>query len=174
MQYNSKLNAPFYTIMLNQDYIKTITDPEKAALGYVATFVGNDCWWDGEANEEKSNLDCKIITTLGLGYQCSNEHLGFLRKWFSKDKQVLSELEKSNCPKTPYTATTQDTFDEIQLTIKNDTIIVFYSVGGVDIRKQTSWKWSQSDYFKVTNNALKLVKKDKSEVIYDTFEIPEK
>ena len=50
MQYNSKLNAPFYTIMLNQDYIKTMTDPEKVALGYVATFVGNDCWWDGEAN----------------------------------------------------------------------------------------------------------------------------
>ena len=84
--------------MLNQDYIKTMTDPEKAALGYVATFVGNDCWWDGEANEEKSNLDCKIITTLGLGYQCSNEHLGFLRKWFVERQTVTVGIGKIKLP----------------------------------------------------------------------------
>ena len=96
-----------------------MTDPEKAALGCIATFIGSECWWDGETNNDRTNLDCKIITALGLGYQCSDEHLLFLRKWFSTDKEVLSKLETSNCPTTPYTATSQNTFDEIKLIIQN-------------------------------------------------------
>ena len=173
MKYDSTLYDTFNSIFINQDYLKTMTDPEKAALGYVATFIGNECWWDGEANDDRNNLDCKIITALGLGYQCSDEHLGFLRKWFMNDKQTLSELGKSNCPTTPYTAIIQNTFDEIKLSIKNDTIIVFYKASGVNMREQSSWEWSESDYFKLTNNNIKLFKKDKTEVKHETFEMSE-
>jgi len=45
-----------------------MTDQEKAAIGYVYTSIGNECWWDAEANDDRSNLDCKIITALGLVY----------------------------------------------------------------------------------------------------------
>lgn len=93
MKYDSTLNDSFSSIFLNIDYINSMTSQEKAAIGYVSTYIGNECWWDGEANDDRSNLDCKIITALGLGYQCSESHLGFLRKWFSTDYEVLSELE---------------------------------------------------------------------------------
>jgi len=171
MKFDSTLNRTLNSIIINQEYIKTMTDAEKAAIGYVATFIGNECWWNGEANDNRSNLDCKIITALGLGYQCSDTHLGFLRKWFSNDKKVLSELEKGNCPTTPDTATIQDTFNEIELTIKNDTIIVYYEVCGMNMREQNSWEWSESDYFLFKDNKLKLLKKGMSEVTYETFEI---
>ncbi|WP_271769914.1 hypothetical protein [Aquimarina algiphila] len=164
MKYDSVLNSSINSIFINKDYLNSITEPEKASIGYVATFIGNECWWDDKANHDRSNLDCKIITALGLGYQCSNKHLGFLRKWFSTDKQVLSDLEKSNCPTTPYTATIQNSFDEIKLTIKKDSILVFYKVSGVNMRKQESWEWTETDYFILKNNNLKLIKKDKSEV----------
>jgi hypothetical protein len=173
MKYDSTLNDTFNSIFINKDYLESMTDPEKAALGYVASFIGNECWWDGAANDERSNLDCRIITALGLGYQCSKEHLGFLQRWFSTDKLIMSELGKSNCPTTPYTATSQTTFDEIKLMTRNDTIIVFYQASGVNMREQASWQWSESNYFILTDNHLKLFKKDKSEVKYETFVMSE-
>ncbi|MCB0668795.1 MAG: hypothetical protein KDC80_23390, partial [Saprospiraceae bacterium] len=103
------------TILINEGYTRNIPDSERAALGYVATFIGSECWWDGEATDERNNLQCKVLTALNLGYQCSDKHLGFLRSWFARDSSVLSQLEDSNCPTTPYTATIQNTFDEIDL-----------------------------------------------------------
>jgi hypothetical protein len=171
MKYDSTLNDSFSSIFLNIDYINTMTNQEKAAIGYVATFIGNECWWAGEANDDRSNLDCKIITALGLGYQCSEDHLGYLRKWFSDDKDVLSELEKSNCPTTPYTATIQDTFDKIVINTKENSISIYYEAGAVNVREQESSKWSETVYFIATNDNLKVIKKEKSEVSHQKFEM---
>lgn len=171
LKYDSTLNNSFSSIFLNLEYINAMTNQEKAAIGYVSTFIGNECWWDGDANADRSNLDCKIITSLGLGYQCSETHLGFLRKWFSSDKDVLSELENSNCPTTPYTATIQDTLDKIVLTIKGDSISVYYEASAVNLREQESWEWSETVYFSVTTNNLRIINKDKSEVKHEKFEM---
>lgn len=173
MKYDSSLNDTFNSIFINQDYLSSLTKPEKAAIGYVATFIGNECWWDGEANENRSNLDCKIISALGLGYQCSDEHLGFLRKWFSTDKKVIAELKKTNCPTTPFTSTRQNTFDEIKLTVKTDSILVFYRANGINMREQESWMWNETVYFKVLENNIRLIKKVKSDVRYEEFEMTE-
>jgi hypothetical protein len=170
MKYDSTLNDSFSSIFLNKDHIRTMTNQEKAAVGYVSTFIGNECWWDGEANDDRSNLDCKIITALGLGYQCSESHLGFLRKWFSTDKEILSELEGSNCPTTPYTATIQNTFSKIVISTNEDSISVYYEASAVNIRKQESWEWSETVNFVATTENLRLMKKDKSEVKYEKFE----
>lgn len=82
IQYDEELQTDINAIFLNENYIKTISEPEKAALAYVVTFIGNSCEWDGKADEYRSNLKCKILWTLNLGYQCSNNHLGFLKYWF--------------------------------------------------------------------------------------------
>jgi len=173
MKYDSTLNDSFSSIFLNVDYINAMTNQEKAAVGYVSTFIGNECWWDGKANDDRSNLDCKIITALGLGYQCSESHLGFLRKWFATDKEVLSELENSNCPTTPYTATIQDTFSKIVISTNEDSISVYYEASAVNIREQESWEWSETVHFVTTTDNLKLTKKDKSEVKHEKFEMTE-
>ena len=149
-------------IIINKEFCKTISDPEKAALGYVATFIGNECSWDGAYTENRSNLKCEILTALGLGYQCSEKHLGFLKKWFKADAKSLKELE--NCPTTPNTATVQDTFDEIILTTKGNKILVFFKVNGVNTREESSWSWSETDYFEFNNDNIKLIKQDKSQV----------
>ncbi|MDN3205356.1 hypothetical protein [Algoriphagus sediminis] len=173
LKYDSTLNDSFSSIFLNMDYINTMTSQEKAAIGYVSTFIGNECWWDGEANDDRSNLDCKIITALGLGYQCSESHLGFLRKWFSTDNEVLAELGDSNCPTTPYTATIQDTFSKIVISTKEDSISVYYEASAVNMREQESWEWSETVHFFATTDNLKLIKKDKSEVKLEKFEMTE-
>lgn len=173
MEYDSTLNESFSSIFLNTDYVDVLTNQEKAALGYVSTFIVNECWWDGEVNNDRSNLDCKIITALGLGYQCSESHLGFLRKWFSTDKEVLSELEDSNCPTTPSTATIQDTFSKIVISTNEDSISVYYEASAVNLREQENWEWTETVHFSATTNNLKLIKKDKSEVKHEKFKMTE-
>ncbi len=64
-KYNEELKDTFNSIFINENFCKTITDPERAALGYVATFVGNECWWDGETKDDRSNLKCKLLTAKG-------------------------------------------------------------------------------------------------------------
>lgn len=158
-KYDEELKETFNSIFINEEYCKTITDPERAALGYVATFIGNECWWDGEYTEDRSNLKCKILTALDLGYQCSDKHLGFLRKWFRNDTIVLEELQ--NCPTTPHTATLQDTFDEITITVKGNTISVWFKANGVNVRAADSWRWKETDHFQLDTDNLRLIKKDK-------------
>lgn len=155
--YDEELKDTFNTIFINEDYCKNITDPERAALGYVSTFIGNECWWDGEANDDRSNLKCKILTALNLGYQCSDKHLGFLRQWFKDDKKSLEQIE--NCPTTPYTSTIQDTFHEITLTVRGNEIIVFFKASGINMREGDSWSWTETDHFQLDNDNIKLIKK---------------
>lgn len=66
---NKKYKTTFSEICLNESYCKTITDLERAIIGYTATFIGSDCNWDGECNADRSNLKCKVLTALHLGYQ---------------------------------------------------------------------------------------------------------
>lgn len=154
-------------IVINQDYCKTITDSERAALGYVATFIGNECEWDGVPTKDRSNLKCEILTALNLGYHCSEQHLGFLQQWFKNDTTVLKELEA--CPTTPNTSTIQDTFDEIVLTTKGNEISVFFKASGIHLREEREWSWSETNHFKIQNERIQLVRKEKSKVKVSHF-----
>lgn len=146
------------SIVINEQYCKVIPDQVKAAIAYVATFIGNECWWDGEAKEDRSNLKCKILTALDLGCQGSEQHLGFLRKWFSNDKKALEELE--SVPTTPFTSTIQDTFDKITVTIKGNEIIVWYSAHGFNTRENESWSWTETNHFEFDKSRIVLKQKD--------------
>ena len=174
IQYDEEIKDSINTMVLNNDYIKTISEPEKAALAYIATFIGNECFWEGEVNENRSNLKCEILSALKLGYQCSDTHLGFLRKWFSKDTIVLKKLK--SCPTIPFTATIQTTFDEISIAtnVENETISVSYKVYGVNIRESRKWSWTQTDNFEYNSENITLINSQKSEVIEEDIEISEK
>ncbi len=169
IQYDEELQIDVSTIILNENYIKTISDPEKAAIAYVATFIGNGCEWDGKANEYRSNLKCKILWSLDLGYQCSNNHLGFLEYWFRNDKTILKALE--NCPTIPDGATVQDTFDEISIETNGNQITVFFKANGINMREAKSWSWTEKHSFEFRNNELILIEKDVSPIKQSTFEV---
>lgn len=155
------------TMAINQDFCKTISNSEKAALGYVATFIGNECEWDGVPTNDRSNLKCEILTALNLGYQCSEQHLGLLQQWFKNDTTVLKELEA--CPTTPNTSTIQDTFDEIVLTTKGDEISVYFKASGIHLREEREWSWSETNHFKVQNDHIQLIRKERSKVKVSHF-----
>lgn len=169
MRYVEDLDSEFNVITLDEEYIKTISEPEKAALAYLATSIGNECEWDGKANENRSNLKCKILWALDLGYQCSPKHLDFLRFWFRNNEDILKELE--NCPTTPDGATVQDTFDEIDLEIKDNKITTFFKASGINMREEKSWSWTEKHFFEFKDNELILIKKDISPMEQGKFEV---
>lgn len=170
--YDNQLETTVNSIIVNYNFCSNISEQEKAAIAYVATFIGNECWWEfGTVNEDRSNLQCKILTALDLGFQCSDSHLGFLQKWFSNDVESLNALTK--CGTTPYTATIQDTFDEIKVFNNGKTIAINYKVNAINLREEKSWSWSQVDYFVYDNESIKLVKSEKSEVLEKTLTIEE-
>lgn len=169
-KFDEEMNQEVSSFFINEAFVNSISDQEKAALGFVATFVGNECSWDGAVNEDRSNLKCKILTALDLGYQCSDKHLGFLRKWFSEDAIALKKL--AGCGTMPDGATVQTTFNEISILTHKDTktISVIYKVQGIHMRESKTWSYTQTDYFKYTKNNIKLVDSKKSEVIEKTSE----
>lgn len=163
------LDQTYNDIVINQSFVKSITNQEKAALGYVASFIGNECDWDGKANEDRSNLKCKIITALNLGYQCSDAHFGFLKRWFSEDEKALKKLE--SCVTMPESATVQTTFNKIVLFTDKDkkTIKVSYKVQGVNMRESKSWNYTQTDLFKYDSKNIWLINSEKSKPIEETL-----
>ena len=157
--YHAELQDTMSRIVMDTSYCRTISDPEKAAIAFVATFVGNDCWWDGQYTNDRSNLKCKILTELNLGYQCSETHLGFLRLWFREDTKALERLK--DCPTTPFTATEQETFDSISITVEGQFIILNLSISGFNIREDQEWHRTEEITFRNAGNNLFIEKEIK-------------
>lgn len=151
--FDPEINDSVSAIFINEKYCKTLSDAEKAAIAYVATFVGNDCMWDGDAADDRSNLKCRILTALNLGYQCSDTHLGYLRKWFKNDTYILERL--ADCPTIPNTATIQSTFEDIDVRTKKNKIWISYKTKTINLREGGWVEELCIDEFKLVNGTLK-------------------
>ncbi|WP_051435832.1 hypothetical protein [Tenacibaculum sp. 47A_GOM-205m] len=159
--YDEELKTDINTIVLNKEYQKNITQPERVALGYVATFVGNECEWDsGSPDESRSNLECKLLTYLDLGYQCSDKHLGFLNQWFSKDSVSIEKLKR--CTTIPNGATMQSTFDEILLetNTQNQIITITYKVKVINVRENEVSTYTKKNQFNYGLNSIRLIRSE--------------
>lgn len=157
-RYSQKVKDSIKAIIINRKLCKILSEPEIAALGYVATYIGSECNWDGECNEDSSNLNCKVLTALNLGYQCSEKHLGFLRKWFKNDNKILEEL-KNDCNAQSCYDGVQDSFKEIILEVKGNDISIHVSAYGSDIHSNQSWSWSETYYFQFDRDNIKLIER---------------
>lgn len=144
------------TLTINSSYLQDIPEYEKAAVAYVSLYDSRDCDWEGELNKAHDNLNCKIVAALGLGYQCSDKHLGLMKYWFRNDTSILDELK--GCPMPPGGATRIYGIDKILLTrLKNGSFKVYYEASGINIRTETSWYWKETILFKKTGDSLVIV-----------------
>ncbi|WNJ18517.1 hypothetical protein [Pontibacter sp. G13] len=165
--FDSLLKDTISAIQVDMAMLDQLSEAEKAAVGFVSTFVGSECEWDGDAQEDMSNLKCQVISGLGLGYQCSEQHLGFLRKWFAADGPSLDQLE--NCPIIPNTATSFESFDQLNLYTEADTIVVESKISGVNMRLGETWRYSQTDRFIRFEQSLEYYEQARTEVVKEQF-----
>jgi hypothetical protein len=156
MRYDPEIKDSISEYHLNHDYFNSINQSERAALGFVATLGGSDCNYDKSDNADLSNLRCKLNDALGLGYQCSETHLGFLRTWFKNDQAALDDLE--DCNDVPTTATHQNILENIALTTKGNLIVISYKAIGVEGTDHFV-EWAESITFRHYPDNLKIVKR---------------
>jgi hypothetical protein len=151
------------SLHINYSYLSSIPEREKAAIAFVALHDSRDCEWDGEVNKDMSNLSCKIIKALGLGYQCSQKHIALLQKWLGKDSLASEEIKY--CPMTPNTSHSVEGIDKIFLTkINNDKFKIDYSSSGMNIRSMWYWSFNTTIIFQMNKDTLKIVSYKKYKV----------
>lgn len=155
--YDEEFESTVFAIKLNEDYFSKISDAEKAVIAYYATFHGNECWWDDDKpKDDRSNLNCKIITALNLGYQCSDTHLDFLKKWFRNEPKLLAELDY--CPTIPNTSTLQDSFEEIYIERSTDYFTIRFNICAVNIRENITRCYEENHTYRLFADAVEEVK----------------
>ena len=150
-EFDELLKDTVKTLVVNNDYLDTMTEPEKAVIGYVSTFVRNNFC---------SNIHCsgsaeKLKPYLKLQGQSAEQNLNFLKNWFRNDAACLSRLENPSC----YYDNEKE-FAELKLTVKADTLKVWFAAnetvpGGIV-------RWKQEDTFKLDQNNLLLIEEKQS------------
>lgn len=154
--YDPSLKAKVNVIKIDDSYFASISEPEKAVLGYLASTIGNECFTEGN----KQNVKCKILTALNLGYQCSEESKTFLKSWFRDDAAIVSQIE--NCKPT-IASTVEKTFDEVKISSADNVIKIELKGLKLNIKENSASKWSESISFKVSDNNLTVVERKKTD-----------
>ena len=172
--------STYETFFLNTEYFASMTDAERAVLGFMVTRVGNSCYWADDEDGEDSGvtytetgtvidltlpekkysyktMKCEILWKLGLGLQCSEKHLGYLRNWFRTDKKALSWLTVDMCPRIPETATNQSMFDRIDMTIKGDIIAITAIVSFYQFSSGEGTRIKREAQFQLMGKSLKML-----------------
>lgn len=93
-----------------------------------------------------------MLTALDLGISHSEQHIGFLTRWFREDGPALEKLQTNAL--SPYTASVQETFSRIEMTVENNQIIVLYDVSGINMPAMSSWSYSAEDRFETEGGKI--------------------
>ncbi|MEO8514347.1 MAG: hypothetical protein ABI543_12350 [Ignavibacteria bacterium] len=154
--YDPDIKESVSVIKLDENYFAKISDPEKAVLGYLASTIGNECFTDGG----KQNVKCKILSALNLGYQCSEGNKSFLKGWFRDDALILGQIE--NCKPTLPTSV-EKTFEEVKISTESNTIKVELKGLKLNIKENSSSRWSENLSFKLDGDKISLLERTKKQ-----------
>lgn len=130
------LDEHYYPVA-KPERLSPMSDGAKAILGMYALQNGGGCQGHNE-----SGLQCKLTSSLGLGAQCSEQHIGLVRSWFRNEMPKmsgyadryykgteLSEGLKSICYKAPEGASRQRVWEIIRAT-QNENRLLVDAIGG--------------------------------------------
>lgn len=98
-------------------------------------------------------VECALTKELGLGANCSEEHIGFVRGWFNRTSNLSSRWGKEDedakrpgaleglCYSQPYTASWQNIWETIRVDINADVVTVdaIFSGGSQNGRTRTRY-----------------------------------
>ncbi len=135
-----------YGLVVDEEQVAQLSDPERAAVAYLASSIGSDCeWgvrptWSSDGSIKPGKLRCKLTDALELGYQCEEKHHQFVKRW-------LGDATPAKCAKVPFTAYSQTAFDWLNLTTQGHTIAVSYSAGFTTGPGRRTWSWSETINF---------------------------
>lgn len=103
---------------INNEYIKTCSEQEKALLAYYCYFFNTSC---------VDSKHCLLTEALGLGEQNSKDHKKLVLKWFTDDETM--QLAKEGGRITPNDSKSKSWYEEIKITKKGALVTVNYQSG---------------------------------------------
>ncbi|MDD4956826.1 MAG: hypothetical protein PHH49_02740 [Candidatus Omnitrophica bacterium] len=163
------------SLEFNKDFLDNASDQEKAVMAYLATkactgcktFIDRDIVSGGDAIRF-GNLECELITLLGLDSQGGEEHVKYIKKWFVDDERINKRLK--HCYMTPYTATGRVIYHYITLEEDGDTITAYYKMSYMFLQKEDYREWLGEDQYKVEKGKVRLIYEKIEELSESTIE----
>jgi len=159
-------------LIIDADFVRRLHPALKASIAYTTFDLCTECEW-GEKHERgtREGLECSMNDALGLGYQCSDFHLTFLRSWFRTDSSAINKFE--SCPTIPNGATVLSSAQYVTVEAKGVKVIVSCKVGGYNFREQQSWVYERINTFEITKKGLKVEQLFSSDAKIDFWDIPD-
>lgn len=149
----------------------------RAILALYALENGAGC----EGKNEQGLVKCALTNELGLGANCSEEHIRFVRKWFTKTANLTSRWHEkwdgdarkpgaleALCYGQPDTASWQNIWEIIRMDVSADVVTVdaiFFGGsqhGRTRTRYITSYRIGQHEVTELTSNTKVLESSQKS------------
>jgi hypothetical protein len=131
-------------VYINEDFIKTASEQDKALLAYYCYFFNTSC---ADAKH------CKLTEALGLGEQNSKAHRDLVLKWFNDEETV--SLAKQGGRITPAGAKNMSWYEELNLVKKGKLVVVrYYSSWSTP---SMSGKGRGTDEYEYTPDRIKVI-----------------
>lgn len=150
-----------YKHLINEEYCKTMSEPERATLSFLAmSYDTAEAYYDKTLNKQST-----ILNALNLDSECSDRFKYYMKFWFRNDSKSLKEID--NCQKTSsfHGQSVYFGYSEINLTIKGNKIHIDFKAEGSD-RDIWNCSWNGKLIFLVEDNNIKLIEKKESEEEY--------
>lgn len=150
-------SSPSETFM-DEMYFKTISNAERAALGYLTISAGS--WSKFNINRNEEHI---LETALDLDYQCSTKYKYYMQKWFKNDSKSLEKIDF--CHTRSYMASAQQNYNQIILRISGNKIYTYGKIEGIN-RDICGWSYTIKTTFLITNNSIKVINEKESLLEY--------
>jgi|GEM_PF-3707301 len=142
--------------LINKEYCKTMSEPERAALGYIAMLEATL----GSIYYDKGNEECSIHSALNFDEQCSEKYKTYMQFWFRNDPESLDRI--INCYITYAEGSNICTFNEITVTVKGKTIYITFGANCSN-RDICDCNWTEKITFLADKDNIKIIDWKKSE-----------
>jgi hypothetical protein len=145
---------------INQQYLTSAPDAQKAALGLVSTYYASVCDDVMYQPAKPRILSCELSKALGFDHQCSEAQLRFLNHWFRKDSLVLRRLTFDSCNMKPPGSNSPTSFTAITIKAGKNSIEIICSLVHFSTQQEVSWFWDEHLFFELSpdNYFLYLIK----------------
>ena len=129
---------------LNSEFLQKVDLPEKALIsGYLFAYA-NEC------SSEKEAIKCAILKQLNIENECDEQHISFLKKWFSED--IMIKIKLLACPNLPLDGVIKNNIKRIEVIRKKDTISILFHVKGFNNSQEKSWDINQTHTYLIQDN----------------------
>ena len=171
-KYYSEQEGSVTRLYVNEEFVKNITEEERAVLAFIGAYICSDCANNSSDPNERSAYEynegggfrCVVSNALDLGENCSKEHYDLIKKWFSnahnqtRYPNLIGYIDQNYTGIRPMTASVGNNLNYINLKRAGNTIYLIYghNYWGRDYRGVNQREVSVFNVEQNTINVLKL------------------